>query len=369
MVKVQGIYHQMKISLKKILYSTFSLLFLLTAFWFILYTITHSEFWDFNVFYSSAKAALSGGNIYRTYGQYHLPYWYFPWVSWFFIPLAIFPFEAAKIIYMIITFLSVLIIIRSIGLYFNAQLSFVDQILFTAMSCLICWLLFRVGQTDFILAALITAMIFLIDKKQNIQAGFLFPILLFKPHLLIIFIPFAILRGGKSFFLSASLSVTLLSLTAFILIPNWPTEMLRMLNESGLRVDNTWGFTTLPALIGREENWSGTANIPITIILILVAFITAWKNQHLATIPFLILALAMSLLCAPRAYSYNFPFLIPAIVWLAAEDTAPATLFWVGLVILSFATNFSTGAYLIVLITCALSLLKARKLAQITNGI
>ncbi len=359
----------LKTNLKQILYATFAFTIFIMASWFILYTIAHSEFWDFNVFYSSAKVALSGGNIYRTYGQYNLPYWYFPWVSWFFIPFAIFPFEAAKIIYMIITFLSILIIIRSIGLYFNAQLSFVNQMLFTALSCLICWLLFRVGQTDFILVALITAMIFLIDKKQNIQAGLLFPILLFKPHLLVIFIPFAILRGGKPFFLSASLSVILLSLAAFILIPNWPTEMLRMLNESGLRTDNTWGFTTLSALIGREENWSGTANIPITIILILVAFIAVWKNQHLATIPFLILALAMSLLCAPRAYSYNFPFLIPALLWLAVENTATAILFWVGLTILSFATNFSTGAYLIVVITCALSFLKARKLAPITNGI
>jgi len=359
----------LKTNLNQILYATFAFTIFILASWFILYTIAHSEFWDFNVFYSSAKVTLSAENIYRTYGQYHLPYWYFPWVSWFFIPFAIFPFEAAKIIYMLITFLSVLIIIRSIGFYFNAHLSFVNQMLFTAMSSLICWLLFRVGQTDFILVALITAMIFLIDKKQNIQAGLLFPILLFKPHLLIIFIPFAILRGGKSFFLSASLSVILLSLAAFILIPNWPTEMLRMLNESGLRTDNTWGFTTLSALIGREENWSGTANIPITIILILTSFIATWKSQHLSTIPFLILALAMSLLCAPRAYSYNFPFLIPALLWLAAENTAPTILFWVGLAILSFATNFSTGAYLIVVITCVLSFLKAYKLAQITNGI
>lgn len=359
----------LKTSLKQILYTTFALTIFMVASWFILYTIAHSEFWDFNVFYSSAKVALSGKNIYRTYGQYHLPYWYFPWVSWFFIPFAIFPFEAAKCIYMVITFLSVLITIRSIGLYFNSQLSFVNQMLFTAMSILICWLLFRVGQTDFILVALITAMIFLIDKKQNIQAGILFPILLFKPHLLIIFIPFAMLRGGKSFFLSASLSVILLSLAAFIQIPNWPTEMLRMLNESGLRTDNTWGFTTLSALIGREENWSGTANIPITIILILAAFITTWKNQHLATTPFLILALAMSLLCAPRAYSYNFPFLIPALLWLAAENTATTVFFWIGLAILSFATNFSTGAYLLVMITCALSFLKARKLHRLQTGL
>jgi hypothetical protein len=354
---------------KQVLYTSFTLTSLLVAVWFILFTIAHSEFWDFNVFYSSAQMALSGGNIYRTYGSLHLPYWYFPWVSWFFIPLAVFPFNAAKNIYMLVTFLSVFFIIHSIGRYFNAQLTFANQMLITAMSILMCWLLFRVGQVDFILTALITAAIFLIDKKQNIQAGLLFPILLFKPHLLIIFIPFTILRGGKSFFLSASLSLLTVSLIAFILVPSWPTEMLRMLSESGQRTDNIWGFTTFPALIGEKENWSGTGNLPITIIIMLLAFITVWKNQHLPTVPFLILSLSMSLLCAPRAYSYNFPFLIPTLLWLSVENTALTVLFWISLTILSFATNFSTGAYLIVMIACALSFLKAHTLTQFTNGI
>ena len=359
----------MKTGLKQILYLSFALASLLVAFWFILYTIIHSDFWDFNVFYSSAQVALRGGNIYRTYGAFHFPYWYFPWVSWLFIPLAIFPFETAKTIYTVITFLSAFFIIRSIGRYFNAQLSFANQMLIAAMSILMCWLLFRVGQIDFILAALITATIFLINKKQNIQAGLLFPIFLFKPHLLIIFIPFAILRGGKKFVLSASLSLLLVSLVAFILNPNWPMEMLRMLNESGQRTDNNWGFTTLAELMGREENWSGTANLPITIILMFLAFITVWKNQHLPTIPFLALALSASLLCAPRAYSYNFPFLIPALLWLSVEKTAPTALLWISLGILSFATNFSTGAYLIVIAAFALSFLKAHKLKRIANGI
>lgn len=359
----------MKTGIKQILYISFSISSLLLVFWFILYTMIYSELWDFNVFYSSAQVALQGENIYRTYGNFHLPYWYFPWVSWFFIPLTFFSFETAKIIYTLITFLSAFIIINIFGRYFNAHLSIANQMLIAAMSFLMCWLLFRVGQIDFILAALITATIFLIDKKKNIQAGLLFPIFLFKPHLLIIFIPFAILRGGKKFVLTASLSLLLVSLVAFILIPNWPTEMLRMLNESGQRTDNNWGFTTFSALIGREENWSGTENLPITIIMMLLAFITVWKNQHLPTIPLLALALSASLLCAPRAYSYNFPFLIPALLWLSVEKTAPTALLWISLGILSFAANFSTGAYLIVIATFALSFLKAHKLKRIANGI
>jgi hypothetical protein len=300
----------MKTSHKKILYASFALTCLLVIFWFILYTITQSEFWDFNVFYSSARVALRGGNIYRSYGIYKFAYWYFPWISWFFIPLAFFSFGTAKTIYTCVTFASILFIIYSTSRHYNNQISFASQMLITAMTMLMCWLLFRVGQMDFILMAIIVAVIFLIDKKQNFQAGLLFPIFLFKPHLLIVFIPFAILRGGKSFLLSASLSMFLLSLIAFILTPNWPYEMQRMLNMSGLRTDNIWGFTTLSELIGREENWSGTANLPTMIVLLFLTTIIVWKNRHLPTVPFLPLALSASMLCAPRAYSYNFPFLI-----------------------------------------------------------
>jgi hypothetical protein len=359
----------MKTNFKQILYTFFAFASLSLVLSLILYTIIHSEFWDFNVFYSSAQAALQGSNIYRTYGQYHLPYWYFPWVAWFFIPLAVVPFEVAKFIYMVITFLSAFFITHSVGRYFDSRLSVTNQMFITAMAMLICWLLFRVGQTDFILAALITVIIFMIDKKQNIQAGLLFPILTFKPHLLIIFIPFAILRGGKKFILSALLSLFLLSLAAFVLIPNWPLEMVRMLNQSGQRTDNTWGFTTLPALIGRVENWSGTGNLPITIIIMLLAFIAIWKNQHLPTVTFLAFALSASLLCAPRAYSYNLPFLIPTLLWLSVENTTLIALFWISLAILSFATNFSTGAYLIVMAAFVLSILKAHKLARIAPEI
>lgn len=354
----------MKTNHKKILYASFALTCFLIIFWFIIYTIAQSEFWDFNVFYSSARVALRGENIYRTYGNEKFPYWYFPWVSWFFIPLAFFSFGTAKIIYTCVTFTSILFIVYSTSRHLNNQISIASQMVIVAMAMLMCWLLFRAGQVDFILTAIIVAAIFLMDKKQNFQAGLLFPVFLFKPHLLIIFIPFAILRGGKSFLLSASLSVLMLSLIAFIQIPNWPYEMIRMLNASGLRTDNLWGFTTLSELIGREENWSGTANLPITIILLFLTTIIVWKNRHLPTAPFLALTLSASMLCAPRAYSYNFPFLIPALIWVTSEKTIPTALFWLCVGVVSFTTKFSTEAYLIVIATFILSTIKAHNIAK-----
>lgn len=352
----------MKIRLNQIFYTSFASICFFVIFWFILYTVSQNEFWDFNVFYSSAQTALRGENIYRTYGQNDFPYWYFPWVSWLFIPLVIFPFQTAKIVHIFITLVSVFFVVHSLGRYFNAQLSFAKETFIMAMSLLMCWLLFRVGQVDFILIAIITAAIFLIDKKKNVQAGFLFPIFLFKPHLVVLFLPFVFLKGGKKFFFSATISVLFLSLAAFVFMPNWPSDMLSMLAHNGQRVDNSkWDFTTFAEFIGRAENWSGTANIPITIILILLSFIVLWKSRHLPTVSFLAFTLLASVLCAPRAYSYNFPFLLPALLWLSVEKTNQTILFWAGIGVLSVLTGFSTGAYLIVVLTFLLAIWKSHK--------
>ena len=147
---------------------------------------------------------------------------------------------------------------------------------------------------------------------------------------------------------------------AFVFMPNWPVDMLGMLMHSGQRVDNgTWDFTTFAELIGKVENWSGTANIPITVILIFLSWMVLWKSRHLQTVPFLAFTLLASVLCAPRAYSYNFPFLLPALLWLSVERTNQTILIWTGIGILSVMTNFSTGAYLIVLLAFLLAIWKS----------
>lgn len=359
----------LKSNQKKILYSSLALSYLVLVGWFILFTVVNSELWDFNVFYSSAKVALQGENIYRVYGDENFPYWYFPWVAWFFIPFAIFPFEIAKMLYVFLNLLSAYYIVYTIGRMFNKKFLFADQIFALSMSLVMCWLLFRVGQSDFILAAAAVLVMIGIDRDQGAKAALLFPLLLYKPHLLMIFLPFLLLRGGKKFLFSAIFSTMLLSFLAFMLIPNWPVEILRMLGESGQRTDNSiWYFVTMAELIGFQENWSGTANLPITVSLIIISSFVVWKNRHLDTIPLLTLALSASMLAAPRAYSYNLPFLIPALLWLSSGSSKRNFLVWLTVGIISIWSGFSTGSYWIVILTFILSALKAWQLRPKSIG-
>lgn len=349
----------MTASLRRVLYAFFAFTCLFFVLWFVLYTASHSELWDFGVFYGSAQAALRGQSMYQVYGHYQLPYWYFPWVAWMFVPLAILPLEVATTVYLTLGFMGAVWLVFVAGPRLGAKRPFAANVFILAMSLLASWLLFRVGQADFILAALITGIVFLIDAKRDVLAGALFPILLFKPHLLLIFIPFAMLRGGRRFLIAAFASVLALSVLGFILVPNWPVQMVSMLRQSGLRTDNAWGFTTLPELIGRQENWSGTANLPITLGLFALGLAVAWMNRHLPTAPFLSLTMALSLLGAPRAYSYNLPFLLPALLWLSPSGVLLTTVEWLGVGALAFRTSFSTGSYFIVLITCVLAVIKS----------
>lgn len=329
---------------------------------FVAFTITHSEPHDFGVYYLSARAAISGANIYDGYGPYQLPYWYFPWLAWFYIPLGFFSFEVAYGIYITVSLLCAFAAITFLVGKFIPTADLPEKLFLFCMALVLCWLLFRVGQMDFILLGAVVLSIHLIDKGKAHLAGLLVPVLLFKPHLFIIFFPAALLKGGRKLLVSSSLSFLVIAAISFLIIPDWPQQMLRMLAESGGRTDNNWNFTTLPTLIGMQENWSGTANLPMTFGLVIIGLAVLWTFRALPTLPLLSLALAASLFCAPRAYSYNFPILIPAMVWVSSDLPKPLLLlFWFAAGALPFFFRFSTGSYWIVMAVLALTIFKAHK--------
>jgi hypothetical protein len=354
-----------KPDIKYILYVTFVLLCLIsTALW-IGYTIINSTPEDFRVFYESAQQALSGKSMYRTYGPIELPYWYLPWLAWFYIPLAFFPPDVAYAIFIIASllfgFLTVAFLLKRYVPGANAlEISFVFS-----MVLLVCWLLFRVGQMDFLLLAAAVWMMHLIANHKVHIAAWMVPVLLFKPHLFVLFFPAALFKGKRTFLISATVVCLLLLILSFLIIADWPQQMFRMLGESGKRTDNNWGFITLPNMLGLQENWSGTANWQFTGILILAGALALWKIRELNTFTFLSISLAGSLFCAPRAYAYNLPLLVPAMIWLSADLAKPYRLFfWLAASLFLFLFRFSSETYLLVLVVFVASLLKVHRLTH-----
>jgi hypothetical protein len=325
---------------------------------FLAYGMFETDWHDFDVFYNSARAALDGKSIYIVTGKYDLPFWYLPWAAWFYIPFAVWPLEVGRVLYKGISILAAILIINSLTRYYNLAFRLQDRIFILALLVPMTLQLMIVGQMDYILLGLIVIIMYAVEQKKDVLAGIMLPLLWIKPHLVIVFTLFVFWRAGRrTILISLALSAVMLLLET-ILSPNWLFEMLELL-RSGTQRTASIGFTTFPNLFGFQENWVGTANLPFTILLIVLAILIVWKFRYLPTLPFLSLALAASLFCAPRAHAYDLTLLIPTMIWLTAEKFKSTYWIWIAGATIPALTGYSPRAYLLTLLIFILGIQKA----------
>ena len=330
--------------------------------------MTTPDWHDFYVFYGSAKAALTGKIIYATFGEYNLPFWYFPWAAWFYIPFAIWPQAVALFLYKVISVFSAIRIVSSLANFYNPEFKFLDKVLILSLIVFMSIQVMVVGQMDFILLGLTVITMYAIHQKKDFLAGLILPFLWIKPHLFIIFTLLAFWRAGKRTVIFSLTLSALMFVIESIISPGWHLEMLSLLRIGQQRTDGLI-FTTLPNLLGSQENWIGTANLPFTIILIILAFFIVLKFRSLPTIPLLSLALTASLFCAPRAYAYDLPLLIPSIIWLTAKEFKSTSWIWFVAAIFPPLTGFSASTYLVTVLVFLLAIRKANNDLRLISGI
>jgi hypothetical protein len=353
--------------IKKILYGSFVIVNLGAVIYVMVYTVIHSlnDPLDFPVFYGAARNALYGLSIYTYYGIHHFPFWYFPWTSWIFIPLAIFSRQVAWIIYLVISFGVAFLAINAFANHVQ-RFSFFDRLYMFSMSLWMGWLAFRVGQMSFLILGATVLIILLIGKGRSILSGLLIPLLLIKPHLFIIFIPLVLWLGGKKTLFAGTIITLLLFGVETVITPHWAGQMLSLLVEGTKRVDVKpyWDFSTFPTLLGFSQNYSGTANLPFTIPLVAIAAFVVIRFRSLPKIPLLSLAMAASLFCAPRSYEYDLVLLIPATIWLSEKWSFKAAFLWAVGAIIPIFSHYSAGSYLVTLIVFTLCIYKAYTLEK-----
>ncbi len=324
---------------------------------------------DFDVFYNAGKTALNGKSIYTITGQNHLPFWYFPWVAWFYIPLAILSKTIALIFYGAVSIISAILVVNNLIDYYNPEFKFLNRIFILSLLIPMSFLLILVYQMDYILLGLITLTMYAIDRKNTTLTGILLPFLWIKPHLLIVFTLFVFWRTGwRTVLISIGLSALML-IVETIITPNWLIQMLNLLKFGSYRTDHNWNFTTLPNLLGSQENWVGTANLPFTVLLIILATLIVWKFRSLPTMLLLSFALAASLICAPRAYAYDLPMLIPSMIWLTAKNFKSTFWIWISAAIIPILTRYSSGAYLVTLLVFLFCIIKSYQTTHATNSL
>jgi len=118
-------------------------------------------------------------------------------------------------------------------------------------------------------------------------------------------------------------------------------------------------ISTLPTLLGFNQNITGTADLPLTAVLVVIAIFVLIRFRSLPKIPLLSIAMAASLFCAPRSYAYDLVLLIPAMIWLSEKWSIKTAFIWVAATIIPLLSHFSAASYLVTLVVFALCINKA----------
>jgi hypothetical protein len=347
-------------NLKKVLLQTGAVLFLLIT---VILTVIPTgiyEMIDFSVFRGAADNLLAGRDIYSYYGSAHLPFWLFPWLAWAFIPFHFFTHAAAQVLFTLVSIsIGFLVIWKLFSL--SNKVSVFTVMFLLGIIVWMGWLVFHVGQVTYFLLGAVGLAIFFASKDKKYLVGCLIPAFLLKPHLFMLFLPALLWVGGRKTFISGT-AITLLFLgIATIIQPDWYLRMYTLFRAMGGRVDSDppFGFTTLTAVLGLDQNYLGTGFLPITLGLVLLSGFVLWKARSLPPVAFLSLAMVLSLACAPRSYSYDMPLLVPGLIWLSDRWSAKTYLLWFAVLAIPLVFLYSSGAYLLVLLVTGLCIHKA----------
>ena len=292
------------------------------------------EMTDFGVCYQGGQRIFQGETLYRE-SDGHLQYKYSPASALFFIPLALLPYGTAKVIWYIleIAFLA--------GILF---LSF--QILPVAekrATPLLAWtfliefkLLARevqLGQVNLFILFLLTSTIYLLLRRKDRSAGFLWGgSLLFKPYALV-FLPYFLIKRRFSSLLSG-LAAALVGLTlpvafygiqgSITVLKEWPATLSQSTPGLLASYDNAslYGLLlkTFPSL---SKQAIGAVFLMVFLGLALAVLWmikkgqapTAPQNPEVLESAFLLILIPFF---SPLGWNYNYLYSIPAIMIVIA---------------------------------------------------
>ncbi|HCK67182.1 MAG TPA: hypothetical protein DHW49_13040 [Anaerolineae bacterium] len=329
--------------------------------------IQNSDLLDFEIYYEAGRSVLNGEKVYQFYGNYQLPFQYFPWIAWLFAPFAIFDIHTAWILFSLINiflfFYSIFILLNITEKEVDSNTKITLSLFYLSAALVMSLLLFTVGQISIFLLFLCTVTIKLIDEDKRTIAGILTPVLLLKPHLMLVFFPIVLKKGGKDYLLSSIISIVILGSIATLLNTEWITEMLKIIFLGQLRGDDLlWGYTTFAGAF-EMKNWR-IINFYFSIPSLIISYFIIHKIRNATTVLYLISGLTLSLFAAPYSFAYDLPLLTPALVLLSSQYKNFSLLIWGIAVIVPIISGFQGQSYFLILIVSILVIFEAKQTLQ-----
>jgi hypothetical protein len=308
---------------------------------------------DFGVYYAAARLAIQSGNPYdfqqlaaeivQTTGEINNPYYYAPWFTWAMIPLALLPFEIARLAWAVINF----------GLWFFGLFNLGKLIdwppagwrrwgWYILMTIVFAWTSWGFEQVGILIFLLFTIVLRSLQSGQWTAAGLGLALLLFKPNITILpVLAIAVwlaLRGNWKPAAAMTLSLLLLIMASLIISPGWYSALLQPDKLAGLAytldpagATDVVRFNTTFMDWLREYGVSGNTAPTLYGVAILlglvVAILAVFRAASIVDLTALILLVNFAIV--PYALFYDYPSLVltlfhanaiplhrPAFIWI-----------------------------------------------------
>ena len=314
---------------------------------------------DFRGYYAAARVLLAGGNPY----DYHLvaqalldvtgemgnnPYYYPPWFSWLFIPVAFLPFHIVRAIWMMLN-----VILWNLGLLRLGEAmawpppGWRRYALFALATFSFAWITWRYEQAGILVFFMFVELILSIHSQKWIRAGIWMALLLVKPNITLIVltgISLWLLRKGqwRPVLVMLFTLVVLLSISTAI-TPNWFQPFTQEGFGQGLtvvldgpdevvaiRINTT--FLDWLRTLGMEPPWNRLLYGLAICIGIIVYFWSVYRSSSFVELTSLLLLVSYAI--TPYALQYDYPPLVITLFWALSRCTSKA--FTVGLAMVGF---------------------------------
>ncbi len=318
---------------------------------------------DFRGYYAAARVLLERGNPYE-YAQVarvlvevtgragNNPFYYPLWFGWFFAPLSLLPFEAARALWMMINLaLWIFGLIRLRQLLDFPQKGWHTWLWNLLATFVFAWTTWKFEQTGILLFVIVVEVLISHQNQQWDRLGVFLTLALIKPNVMLLPVIALIVwlirnKTWRPVFVAGGLLVVLFLVTT-LLTPNWTqpffqpdfgqglTEVLDGPNRvTATRLNTTllnWlnGFSVSPVV--KNMIYGGAVFVGLWILIQRI-----WKSSSMLDVA--VTALLVSFAITPYALQYDFPPLVMVMfsALKTSHDTRPK---WIPVLLLAFIAS------------------------------
>lgn len=307
---------------------------------------------DFGVYYAAGKVFLQGGNPYdfsqlineivSSTGATNNPYYYAPWFTWVLSLFAIFPYDAARILWAVVNYgLWIWGLFNLSKLLPWPSLGWQKWGVYLYLTFVFAWATWGAEQVGIIIFLIITFILISFKTKKWIFMGVWMALLLFKPNITslpVLILSLWLIVQGKSKPIVSMLTLLASMIGASLLIsPGWYVEIVQpdkiiglsyTLNAAGETQIERYTTTLLDwlSVYQTEKSWAYS----IYGVSIVVGVFYAWKVAYSSNSVLQVMSagILVTFALVPYALFYDYPPLALTLFYINFKLTQKPQFIW-----------------------------------------